>query len=582
VDARALREIYLAGFKRALDRGKPWAVMSSYNLLNGVRVSQNAWLLTTVLREEWGYDGLVVSDWYGIRDRPASLAAGNDLSMPERKKEKAGLADAVRSGQIPESVLDASCLRMIRLARRIASGRRSGVKADYDAHHRLAQDIAAESIVLLKNERGVLPFTPEKARRIAVIGLPAQEPVVQGSGCSTTVPYMWDIPLDEIYQLAGGDIAVDYAVGAPDGYAIDPLQEQRAVDAAAAADAAVVFVSTGVGEDGESGDRANLDILPAHAALIRAVGEKQPNTVVVVANGDAVVMPWQGSAAAILETFYGGQGMGGAVARILFGKANPCGKLSVSFPASLEGTPGHLAYPGENYRHRYAEGLHVGYRYYDALGIEPAYPFGFGLGYSRFDYADLRLSRSRLEHGESLEATLDVTNAGALSGKEIVQLYVAPPPGRYRRERQALKAFCKVALRAGETRSATLRLEWTDFAHFDPERGKWLVDPGEYGIRIGKSSRDIVLEQTLFVNARNMPPLIREESMAALLLENPPVLDRVARLVADKTGSDAVHVRAWLERMAPTFFTGLYTTLSETMNLDISRAELAGALADQE
>lgn len=581
VDARPLREIYLAAFRRAVRKGGPWAIMSSYNSLNGVPASQNRWLLTKVLREEWGYDGVVVSDWYGVKNRPASLAAGNDLSMPERKREKGELLAAIESGEVPRECVDASCERVIRLAGRVAAGRRPGTRADYEAHHRLAQEMAAESIVLLKNEGGLLPLTPEKAKSIAVIGLPAQEPVIQGSGCATTVPYVWDIPLDEIYQVAGEDFTVEYAVGAPDGYAVDEVEQNKAVRAARGADAAIVFVSTGIGEDGESGDRRNLDILPAHAELIRAVSAAQPNTAVVLANSDAVVMPWRGSVRAIVETFFAGQGMGAAVARILFGLANPCGRLSVTFPNTLEETPAWLDYPGENYRHRYGEGLFVGYRYYDKRGIEPAFPLGFGLSYTTFTYGSLRLSRTGLEPGDGLDVKVEVVNTGAMAGKEVVQLYLAPPRGRFARERQALKAFAKVALASGETGTVALRLEWDDFAYFDPGADEWVVDPGEYGIRVGTSSRDIVHEEKVTVRCPPRLPRIRPDSAVTLLLENPPVLARVAELVAAKTGSSPERAEKWLARMAPYFFAGLHTTLAETMELDISRRELADTLADQ-
>lgn len=578
VDERALREIYLAGFKRTIDKSNPWTVMSSYNRLNGVQTSQDPFLLTQVLREEWHYDGLVMSDWYGIKDRPASLLAGNDLAMPETQRDRQELLAAVNDGSVPADVLDRACLRMLNLIGKVQRHRRPGSRADYDGHHKLAQQLAAESIVLLKNEDDLLPLTAGKIHNIAVLGKPAQEPVIQGSGCATTVPWLLDRPLDEIFDVAGEDFRITYAVGAPDDNVTTPQTLAEAVDVARAADVAVIFVSTAIGEDGENGDRQDLNILPSHEALIRAVAQVQPNIVVVLANSDAVVMPWLPCCKSVLETFFAGQGMGRAVADILFGHVNPSGKLTVTVPNTLEETPAWLHYPGENLRHHYGEGLFVGYRYYDKRKMTPLFPFGFGLSYTRFDYANLRIDTPCWLPGTPLTVRVDVTNTGARAGKEIVQLYLAPPSGELLRETQALKAFAKVALQPGETQTLALTLSYQDLACYHPALGCWVTEAGQYGIKIGKSSRDIVLQTEIEVLSEPHYPPISLDNSLQLLIKNPPAFDRVVALIAGKSGQPKAVVKEKLIAIAPDLFCGLFIALTEFLALDIDRAELSATL----
>jgi beta-glucosidase len=578
VEERALREIYLAGFKRAIDKSAPWTLMSSYNRLNGVQTSQNHWLLTKVLRDEWGYEGVVMSDWYGIKDRPASLLAGNDLAMPEIQRDKRELLQAIERGEIPEPLLDAACLRMLTLLERVQ--RQPGVKADYPGHHLLAQRLATESIVLLKNEDGILPLSPGKQKKVAVLGKPAQEPVIQGSGCATTVPYMLDRPLDEIFDVAGPDFHIDYAVGAPDDYVVDEQAQEQAVAMAAKADVAVLFVSTAIGEDGENGDRKDLNILPSHEALICAVAKQQPNLVVVLANSDAVVMPWLAKCKGVLETFFGGQGMGRAVADILFGYANPCGKLTVTVPNTLEETPAWLSYPGENLRHSYSEGIYVGYRYYDRRRLTPLFPFGFGLSYTSFSYASLTTSTAQLAEGEALSVSVEVTNSGAMAGKEIVQLYLSAPQGELAREERALKAFAKVYLEAGETRTVTMTLDWQDFACFHPAKVGWIVEPGDYHLHAARSSRDIVISAVVKVCAGPYYPPLKVDNSLQQLINNPPAFERVVSLLAARSNMSEARVKEKLIVVAPDLFCGLFIALTEFLAIDITRQELEVALRE--
>lgn len=582
IEERALREIYLAGFHRAIKKSQPWTVMSSYNRLNGVQTSQDPFLLTQVLREEWGYDGLVMSDWYGIKDRPASLMAGNDLAMPETRRDKLTLLAAIEAGEVPMDVVDRACHRMLELLDKVQRHRRPQTQADFPAHHMLAQQLAAESIVLLKNEEDLLPLRPEKNRRIAVLGKPAQEPVIQGSGCATTVPYLLDRPLDEIFDLAGDDFSVTWAVGAPDDLRCDEhaLAEARAV--AQEADVAVIFVSTAVGEDGENGDRQDLNILAVHERLIREVAAVQPNVVVVLANSDAVVMPWLSECNALLETFFAGQGMGRAVAEILFGKRNPCGKLTVTVPNTLEETPAWLNYPGENLRHHYGEGLFVGYRYYDKRRLTPQFPFGFGLSYTQFTYSDLAISADRLREDETLTLSFDLTNTGRRDGKEIVQLYVSTPDGELIREVRALKAFTKVALAAGETRRVSLQLPIAELACYHPGLADWVVTPGTWKMHIGSSSRDLPLRVDITVDCPVRYVPLRDDNSLQQLIQQPEAFARVVELIAAKSQRPAEQVREKLIRLAPDLFCGLLIALTEFLALDIERDELNAVLAGRQ
>ncbi|EPT9138880.1 TPA: beta-glucosidase [Klebsiella michiganensis] len=579
IEERALREIYLAGFQRAIAKSRPWTVMSSYNRLNGVQTSQDPFLLTQVLRDEWGYEGLVMSDWYGIKDRPASLMAGNDLAMPETRRDKQTLLAAIEAGEVPMAMVDRACLRMLELLDKVQRHRRPQTRADFTAHHALAQRLAGESIVLLKNEDNLLPLRPEKTPRVAVLGKPAQEPVIQGSGCATTVPYLLDRPLDEIFDLAGDDFSVSWAVGAPDDLRWDEQALAQACRVAEEADVAVIFVSTAVGEDGENGDRQDLHILPVHERLIREVATVQPNIVVVLANSDAVVMPWLGECKALLETFFAGQGMGRAVAEILFGQRNPCGKLTVTVPNSLEETPAWLHYPGENLRHHYGEGLFVGYRYYDKRRMTPQFPFGFGLSYTRFAYDNIVLSARRAGAGETLTVSFDLTNCGEYAGKEIVQLYVSAPKGELIREVQSLKAFSKVALAAGETRRVSLQLPIGELACYHPGLGDWVVTPGIWQVRVGASSRDLPLIAEIEVDCPQRYVPLRDDNSLQQLIQQPEAFARVVKLIADKSQMPAEQVREKLIRLAPDLFCGLLIALTEFLALDIERDELNAVLA---
>lgn len=572
VEERALREVYLAGFERTIRKSNPWTVMSSYNRLNDVQAAENHWLLTEVLRDEWGYDGVVVSDWHGIKDRPASMNAGNDLDMPESDARRQELLEAVKAGRVPAKVLDRSCLRVLKLIRTARNGIRPNTTADYRKHHVLSQRMAAESIVLLKNENGLLPLDGGRVGRIAVVGAAAREPVIQGSGCATTRPTEVDIPLDEIRRLAPGATVSFHAVS---DFAAGGAGEQAALADVDAADVVLFFGNTEVGYDGEGSDRTDLNLHDGQDALIERLSKRNGKFAVILATPDAVVMPWVGQTPAVLAAFFGGQGTGRAVADLLFGVQNPSGKLTVTFPMRLEDTPGFLTYPGENNRHIYSEGIHVGYRSYDKRKLAPLFPFGFGLSYTTFDYANIEVDTNRINADSIFKVAVDVTNTGTRAGKEIVQVYARPHNPRLIRPLRELKGFAKVELRPGETRRIEVPIEAHDLRYYDTEYRAWLLDAGKLTIEVGASSRDIRLSKTLDVEAPALPSsILNVESQPSTVLEQEFARERFGAFLKQQLDLDDEETGKMLEYCGGSFL-GIYNTVAWVAGDKISKSDMA-------
>ena len=492
VEERALREIYLAGFERAL-KAKPGSIMSSYNLLNGVQMAENKRLLTDILRGEWGFDGFVVCDWWAIKDRVAAAKAGNDLEMPYCIFNPHILSDAVKSGEISVELLDKMCQNILNFVFKYHGKMNLGTNVDYDLHHKMAHRALAESCVLLKNSNNLLPLNADKYKKILVAGSIAKTMRYQGGGCALINPTRLDVPYDEIVKLSGEKIKVDYA----QGYDVNDIATDEmineAVEKAKQSDVVLLFAGLALAADIEGSDRTKLDIEPSHVRLIEAVSSVNPKVAVILSNGEAVSMPWETKVQAILETFMCGQAGGSAVADILFGIINPSGKLTVTFAKRIEDLSSWPEFPGENARNVYAEGIYVGYRYFEKKAIEPLFPFGHGLSYTSFLYSDLALSKNKIKDNEELKVSLKITNTGKLAGKEVVQLYIAPPHSRLRRPHKELKGFDKPDLKPGEDKELHFTLSCRDFAYYDPEFADWVVDPGIYRIIIGASSSDIRL-----------------------------------------------------------------------------------------
>ncbi|OMF01027.1 glycoside hydrolase family 3 C-terminal domain-containing protein [Paenibacillus sp. FSL H7-0942] len=491
VDERTLREIYLASFEGAVKDGQPWTVMCSYNKVNGTYAGENEWLLTDILKDEWGHEGLVVSDWGAVNERADALAAGLELEMPtsggigERK-----VIDAVESGQLPLDKLDRAVERLLTLIFNAVDQKQDGATYNKYEHHQLARKVAAESMVLLKNEEGILPLGREGD--VAIIGAFARKPRFQGGGSSHINPTKVDDIVEEMTQVAGESVTFSYAPGyrieADD---VDETLMHEAVQAAQSADTAVVFVGLPDRYESEGYDRAHLRLPDNHIRLIEEIAKVQSRVVVVLSNGSPVEMPWLPQVQAVLEAYLGGQAVGGAIADLLYGEVNPSGKLAETFPAKLSHNPSYLNFPGEGDRVDYREGIFVGYRYYDKKELEPLFPFGYGLSYTTFEYADLKVDRTELTDQDEVNVQVRVTNTGDRAGKEIVQLYVSDVECTVIRPVRELKGFAKVALEPGESKVVSFTLNKRSFAYYNVDMKDWHVETGEFEIQVGSSSRDI-------------------------------------------------------------------------------------------
>ncbi|MGO4566354.1 beta-glucosidase [Rhizobium sp. 2YAF20] len=570
VDERALREIYLAGFERAISKSRPWSVMSAYNRINGVQAAENEWLLNTVLRQEWGYEGLVISDWHGIKDRPASIRAGNDLDMPESRQRKASLLDAISSGKVSRETIDAACFRMLRLIQKVRAGAQKDFECDFEAHHELAREMAAESLVLLKNKGSTLPLQAQNPMRMLVVGDWAIDPIIQGSGSATTNPTRIDRPLDEIVRLAG-EKAIIRHIGGP---AIDDLMIAEAVRTAAEMDVVIVFASAETGSDGEGSDRRSMSLACGQDQLISALAANAAKVVVVLAIPDAVEMPWIDEVDAVVAAFYGGQGCGEAIARVLFGLQNPCGKLTVTFPRRLEDVPGFHSYPGESDRHCYSEGIFVGYRYYDLKQIAPIFPFGHGLSYTSFDYSNLEIDTTEITSGQSVKAMFQLKNSGNLPGKEVVQLYVRPVVPGAKRPVRELKGFCKVALKPGETQSISIALSPRDFQYYDTHARRWVLRGEAFHIEIASSSRDIKLSAELHCRSEAAGyRRLTTESQPMFVLANGLAVERLVTFISESLSVSDTDARKMLE-LTRSSFLGIFNTLSWYVGDALSEQQL--------
>ncbi len=491
VDARTLREIYLPAFERVVTRARPATVMSAYNAINGRYASENRWLLTDLLRDEWGFDGLVVSDWGAVKDRVQALRAGLDLEMPSSGDQGTGaIVRAVRDGALTRADVDTAVGRLRRLADRTAPAGR--VTVDADAHHALARRAAGASIVLLRNENGALPIRP--GSRVAVLGDLAQHPQYQGGGSSHVNPTRVDRPLDELRRALGAD-CVEYAPGytqRPGPDAADLIERARAAAAGAAgADVAVVFAGLYEDDQSEGFDRTDIDLPPGQVALIEAVAAAAERTVVVLMNGGVVGLdPWHDRVDAIVEGWALGQAVGGALADVLSGAVNPSGRLAETIPHALADTPSYLNFPGERGTVRYGEGVFVGYRYHTTTGRAARYPFGHGLSYTTFEHGDVQV---RVTGPDTATVSLTVRNTGDRSGADVVQVYVAPAASPVRRPVRELAGFAKVSLEPGETHTVEIDLDRRAFAFWDVTGDRWWVQPGEYGVQVARSAADVVV-----------------------------------------------------------------------------------------
>jgi beta-glucosidase len=504
IDPRALREIYLHAFQRVVQDAQPWTIMCSYNKINGVYAAENHFLLTEVLRDEWGFDGVVVSDWGAVANRAAAVAAGCDLAMPgPGPASDAELTQAVRQGQLPEAVLDQAVARIATLAARAEAARAEHGRAEHgrgtpdgataaagragfdaEAHHALAREAAARSIALLKNDGDLLPLSPDQS--VAVIGVFAAEPRYQGGGSSHVTPTRLDSGLDGVKEQARD---VTYVPGfTVDGSGVNAALVAEAVAAARAADTVVLFLGLAARQESEGFDRTTIDLPAEQLELAAAIVAANPRTVAVLAHGGVLrLAPLAGLVPAILDGALLGQAGGGALADVIFGRVNPSGRLAETVPVRIADTAAYLNFPGEHSHVLYGEGIFVGYRWHDARDLPVTYPFGHGLSYTTFGYDDLRLSSGQA----GISVTVTVTNTGSRAGREIVQAYVGLPGSAVARAPRELKGFAVVDLEPGESRDVVIEVRRDDLAYWDRRVDRFVVEGGEYVVAVGASSRDL-------------------------------------------------------------------------------------------
>lgn len=513
VDVRALHEIYLTGFEIAVKKSQPWTVMAAYNKVNGAYCSENTLLLQDVLREAWGFKGLVVTDWGACNERAAGLAAGQDLEMPSSSGlNDAKILAAIKAGAIDIAVLDRAVERILTLIFAAARQRKPDYVYDREAHHRLARRAAGESAVLLKNTAATLPL--RSTQKIALLGALAKEPRYQGAGSSQITPWRIDNAFDEFMLQAPTAV---YAAGyARHSDVIDEALLDEAVNVARTADVAVIFIGLTELYESEGFDRRHLRLPDNHNVLVERIATVNPNIVVVLCNGAPVSMPWIDSARAILAGFLGGQAGGSAIVDILFGAVNPSGKLAETYPLRLEDNPSQHYFPGGPDTVEYRESIFVGYRYYDSVRQPVLFPFGHGLSYCRFEYTDLQLSAPRIDEYDSLTVKIRIRNCSAIAGAEIVQLYVRDSDSTVFRPRKELKEFAKCFLQGGAQDTLEFALSRRAFAYYDAESADWRVESGEFEILVGASSADIRASATVWVQAaaEKLPSAASNEPIA--------------------------------------------------------------------
>lgn len=503
MDERTFFEIYAAAFEGAVKEAKPYTIMCSYNRINNVYSSENKFLLTDVLREKWGYDGLVMSDWGAVNNRPEGIKAGLDLEMPSSHGvNDAKIVQSIKDGTLDEKLLDNAARNVLNLVNKTELGNSEDAVWDKEAQHQLARKIASECAVLLKNDGSLLPL--DSSKKIAFIGDFAQSPRYQGGGSSHINSFKVTSALDAVKEYCEVAFAKGYDSNTD---AVDDKLIAEAATIAKNSDTVVIFAGLTDLYESEGFDRKHMSMPGNQLELIDKICEVCSNVVVVLHNGSPVEMPFEGKVSSIVEMYLGGQAVGGAACDVLFGKVNPCGKLAETFPRKLADNPSYLTFPGEKDDVKYSEGVFVGYRYYDYKQIDPLYPFGHGLSYTTFEYSDLSLSSSAVSADDGLTVTVQVKNTGKCEGKEVVQLYVSDKSSSVIRPIRELKGFEKISLKPGESKKVMFKLDRRAFAFYSEAAHDWIVEEGDFVIEVGSSSRDIRANAEVLVSSNDRIPV---------------------------------------------------------------------------
>ena len=504
VDERALREIYLTAFEIAVKKAQPWTVMCAYNKVNGTYCSDSGYLQNKILRDEWGFEGIVVTDWGAANDRVLGFENGNDLEMPSSNGyNDKKICDAVRNGKLSEEVVDRNTDRMLTLIKKSEANFKDAYTYDKEAHHALAARICSESIVLLKNDSNILPIGKDK--KIAVIGEMARAPRYQGAGSSLIKPTMitdaFDALLKEGYTL---NFAPGYNKKKDE---IMPAMITDACKVAEKADIALVFIGLTEEYESEGYDRDHLHLPKTHNHLVEEILKVNENVVVVLSGGAPVVMPWLGKVKGLVNGYLGGQASGDAIANIVSGKVNPSGKLAETYPLCIEDTPCYNYFPGNKILAEHTESIYIGYRYYDTADKDVLFPFGFGLSYTQFEYSDLKLSKKKIKDTDTLTVTYKIKNTGDCDGAEISQVYISDKESTIFRPKKELKGFKKVFLKAGEETTCQIELSKRAFAFYNADASIWQVESGDFEILVGASSKDIKLSADVYVESTDNVPV---------------------------------------------------------------------------
>lgn len=494
IDERNLREIYLKAFEIIIEKSKPWSIMSAYNKVNGEYCSENTHLLEEILRKEWNYKGIVISDWGAENNRVKGIENDHELEMPGgRENGVEEIIEAVKTGRISEIKLNNIVDRIITIDMRGEKNNNSE-RYDKEEHHNIAEKVAEESIVLLKNEEHILPIYNKK---IALIGDMAKYPRYQDAGSSTINPYKIENAYDNFKE---NNIILDYAKGY-ERIKSENDEEliKEAINIAKKNEIVVLFIGLTENFESEGVDRENLNIPENQIKLIEEIYKVNKNIVVVLSNGAPIVMPWKDKVKAIITGYLGGEAGARAMVNCILGKVNPSGKLAETYPEKIEDTPCYKNYPGTELTVEYQESIYVGYRFYDTNNVNVLFPFGYGLSYTEFEYSNLKVNKKENE----IEILFKIKNIGNMKGKEIAQIYISQENSCIFKPKKELKEFEKVELDVGEEKEIKIILSKKAFEYYNPETSSWSVEQGKYKILIGKSSKDIVLEKEIFINSND-------------------------------------------------------------------------------
>ena len=488
IDDRTLREIYLKAFQMIIDKAKPWSIMSAYIRLNGVYCTENEYLLNEILRKEWNFNGIVISDWGAENDRVSGIKVGQEIEMPAGSGDGVNeIISAVKSGDVKEEELDKIVDRILTVA---FTGKDNEIKSfDQEKHHEIAEEIAEEAIVLLKNDDNILPI---KNKKVALIGDMAENPRYQGAGSSRIVPYKIENAKDNFEK---NGINFEYSKGYEriENKKKDEKLRIEAVKLAKNSEIVVIFAGLTENYETEGLDRTSLNLPENQTKLIDEVCKVNKNVVIVLSNGSPIEMPWKDKVKAIITGYLGGEASGSAMVNCLIGKSNPSGKLTETYPLRLEDTPCFDNFPGTEVSCEYRESIYVGYRYYDKNKLNVLFPFGYGLSYTKFKYSKLEVDQI----GKTIKVSFRIKNIGKVRGKEIAEVYVSQKSPVIFKPEKELKGFEKVELEPGEEKEVVIKLDKSAFEYYNVEQNKWSVEHGEYFILVGKSSRDIVLKEKI-------------------------------------------------------------------------------------